>query len=82
MGEIGCGSDEEDGVRVDEAGDAVDIDLVRWGGTRYQVNLDLEVVASLSEGRVSSLGKNPVTIRLANPEVGPARGPRLTSRVP
>lgn len=60
MGEVRGRSNQEDRVRVDEARDTVHINLVGRRRARYQVDLDLEVVTSLSEGRVRSVWENPI----------------------
>ena len=59
MREVGRGADEHDGVAVDEARDAAQVDLVVGRGAVDKVHLDLEVVAGLAEGRVRGDGENP-----------------------
>ena len=59
VGEVGCGTDEEYRVGVDETGDGTNIYLVSWCGTSDHVNLDAKVFSSFVERSVSRLGENP-----------------------
>lgn len=60
--EVGRGADEEDGVAVDEAGDAGDVDLVGGSWAGYQVDLDAEVFSGFVEGCVSCIWEDPKTV--------------------
>jgi hypothetical protein len=59
VGEVGGGADEEDGIAVDEAGDAWDVDLVGRGGAGYEVDFDAEVGSCFAEGCVCCFWENP-----------------------
>jgi hypothetical protein len=64
MGEVGCGTNKKDSVRVNQTANGMDVNLelgLRAGDT---VQLDLEVVASLDECRVGGIGNNPASISL------------------
>lgn len=61
VGEIRGGADEEDGVAVDEGGDAADVDLVLGGWAGDQMDFDAEIGSSLAKGGVSCFGNDPVT---------------------
>lgn len=63
--EIGCRSDDENGVAVDEAGHAGDVNLVRGRWAGHQVDLDTEVFASLLKSCVSGAWEDPRSIWLA-----------------
>lgn len=58
--EIRGRADEEDGVSVDEAGDAADVDLVGWCGAGDEVDFDFEVFCCFAEGCVGGFGEDPV----------------------
>ena len=60
VGEVGGRADEEDGVSVDEAGDAADVDLVGWCGAGDEVDFDFEVFCCFAEGCVGGFGEDPV----------------------
>ncbi|OAQ97064.1 hypothetical protein LLEC1_00950 [Akanthomyces lecanii] len=64
--EVGRGAYEQDGVAVDEARDAAQVDLVVGRGAVDKVHLDLEVVGGLAEGRVRGHGENPVLVVLSH----------------
>lgn len=61
MGEVGCGTDEEDRVAVDEAGDAWDVNLVRGGGAGHKMHFDAEVGTCFAECCVCCLWQDPRT---------------------
>ncbi|KAI3476294.1 hypothetical protein L1887_62131 [Cichorium endivia] len=52
VGEVGCGTDEADGVAVDGARDTADVDLARDGVDGDVVHLDAKVGAGLVKGSV------------------------------
>ena len=53
--EVGCGSDKQHGVGIDEAGDGGEGDPIGRCFASHQVDLDLEVFAGFAEGGVGSL---------------------------
>jgi hypothetical protein len=60
VGEVGCRTHEQDSVGVDQTTNSIDINLEFGLGARDPVQLDLEVVASLDEGRVSCVRNDPM----------------------
>lgn len=59
VGEGGGGADEEDGVAVDESGDAGDVDAVGWTGASHEVDFDAEIGARFVERWMGGFGDDP-----------------------
>jgi hypothetical protein len=57
---VGRRADKHNSVGVDQTRNSLNVDLVVRGRARDEVNLELEVLSSLVEGSVGSLGKNPI----------------------
>jgi hypothetical protein len=53
-------ADKQNGVGVDKAANSRNIDLVVGKWALDEVNLDVEVLASLEKRRVSSVGNDPI----------------------
>ena len=60
VGEVGGGTDEEDGVAIYEGGHGGGVDLVGWGRAGDEVDFDAEVGAGFAEGSVGCFGDDPV----------------------
>ena len=56
MRKVRSGADEENGVTVDEASNAGDVDLVGGGRTGDEMDFDFEIRAGFAEGGVSGFG--------------------------
>lgn len=56
MGKVGSGADEENGVAIDEASNAGDVDLVGGGRAGDEMDFDFEIRAGFAESGVSGFG--------------------------
>ena len=61
VGEVGRGTDEEDRVAVDEAGDAWDVNLVGGSWAGHKVYFDTEVGTSFAERCMCCVWQDPGT---------------------
>ena len=58
MREVRRGSDEQDSIWIDKAGNRRNMDFVRWGGAFDEVNFEAEIFTSFVKCRVSGVGEN------------------------
>jgi hypothetical protein len=60
VGEVGCRTDQENGVAINETRHGGDVDLVAGRWTLDEVNFDTKIFAGFAECCVSCLWENPI----------------------